>query len=216
VRLLKKGLRVITPDGPEFWDRPFWEPPFLGPPPAWLLGGDNNVRVMLILMWAMPGGWAGQTTNTRHALFSADGWGCLSFDNTKRGAIRFDGTDGQELVAPVQLNAGELLVAALATRHNLVNLAASKSAIYVAAGPGNSGSRTRNSRPAARLTVPLLPHQGATWLGSYRGESQIWNGHIRSIKIIPAWLSPKVWRDHRPSFCTDVGKPEDAIRRFSA
>jgi len=63
-----------------------------------------------------------------------------------------------------------------------------------------------------------LPDQGVKWLGSYRGESQIWTGHIRSIKIVSAWLLPKKWKqvteipDYQASFCTDVGKLEVAVR----
>jgi predicted nucleic acid-binding protein len=206
VRLLRKGLRVIVPDGPEFWDHPS------RPPPNWVAEGErDDFRELLILVWALPGGWAGRATG-RHTLFSADGWGSLSFDNTNKPAIRFDSVCGKELIAPHRLASNQPMVAAVTTHFSIVDLKAAKSRIYVSSGPKNSTSNT------VAFRLPFLPSRGAKWLGSSRGETEFWNGHIRSFNIRGRWLSPRIWKqiteiqDFRPSFCTDVGKLEAAVR----
>jgi rRNA-processing protein FCF1 len=211
-RLLRRGVTVITPDGPEFWDHPLY-----GPPIAWFTEQQARyVREFLILVWTRPADWFGQITGSYHALFSADAWGCLSFDNTSQPAIRFDGSRGAALSAHLQPQHGYPLVTAVSTRHNSSNLQATRSAIYVSCGPSN---RTSKSVPAP--VVPLLQVGTPMWLGSDRGQSKFWSGYISAIKIVPAWLSSNMWKliadmpDFRPSFCTDADKLVSAVRRFA-
>ena len=209
-RLLRRGLEVLMPDAQEFWERPFW-----GPPPVWLnQAHDQATQELLVMFWALPGAWAGTSSVSRHALFSADQWGCLSFENGKKPSVRFDAPQGAPLVCRHRLHPGRTLIAAITTRFNPLDIKSSKSAVFASSGRSN-----RDSHHSTDRIVPTLPTT-RRWLGSDGGRSSFWNGHIQSIRMLPKWLSPRVWKlvtelpDFRPSFSVDVGRLEGAVREM--
>jgi hypothetical protein len=201
--LVRRGLPEIAPDDFMFLSNGSTFPTFNE--------GNCSDRVAFqILFWATPTQGSAHKMKMKRALLSAEGWGCLLYDNWTR-QFCFESASGASISTPFELKE-EVTAFAISSEVEAGNLAKAKSAIYI----GNPNAKNSHYIPHRRLAQPN--GGGAIYLGSRQGTCDSWNGYIRSLSIKSVWLSKEMWNfvritpDFRPTYA-DANRLQGAIRR---